>query len=235
MTAAILAVGVLAGCTTAKDEANPPAVTPSVSPSMVLDTVEGASGSAAADIVGFLITRPPSDYNRGLADIGHMDFITTRQDQDGVGDALSGPHLTINRDLDILPNGEDPTGGNQVTVRATVPVANGRIASADIDFTFTQHSSLAGREFSPESLRAALRTEMGAEVAFDSVAVTLSGAPVIAGTGYYIMLDERTGKLVMIDDKTMEQVAATVAQERQIVTTLQKFMSMLKSAETAHR
>jgi hypothetical protein len=235
LTAVVLTVGALAGCTTAKHQAEPPTVTASVTPPVDPDTVEGASASGAVQLVDFLIARPPSDYIRGLADVGDMDFITTRRDQDGVGDALSGPHLTIDRDLDILPNGEDPTGGNQITVRATVPVTNGRIASADLDFTFTQHSWLAGREFSPESLREALRTEMGTEVAFASLAVTLSGGPVIAGTGYYIMLDEKTGKLTVTDDKTSEQVPASTAQQRQIVTTLHKVLTMLASAETAQK
>jgi hypothetical protein len=117
----VLTVAALAGCTTAKHQAEPPTVGPA-SLRQRIRTPSRGPVRAAVQLVDFLIARPPSDYIRGLADVGDMDFITTRRDQDGVGDALFGPHLTIGRDLDIPPNGEDPTGGNQITVRATVPV-----------------------------------------------------------------------------------------------------------------
>jgi hypothetical protein len=230
-----LSVIVLVACSTVKGDVEPAPSMAEPTPSTTPDTVEGVSANAAIQVLDYLIARPPSDYVRGLADVGDMDFITTRRDQEGVGDALDGPHLSIDRDLDILPNGDDVEGGNEITASASVPVAGGRLARVDADFTFTQHSVLAQREFSPEILRTALRSEMGSNVAFASLFVTLNGQPVIAGTGYYLRFDEQTGGLTVIDEKTREQVPASAADERQIESALDQVLVLLKAAETARR
>lgn len=101
----------------------------------------------------FAVARQLVDLSTGLTltsvplfeDIG--GFLTTAGMDHGESDQrLLRPQIDLARDYDILPDGMDATGGNQLTVQASAPMDGDRYCFLALRFSFPQQSRLARYE-----------------------------------------------------------------------------------------
>lgn len=155
----------------------------------------GSAASVGAErLVRLLQQRSARDVRVTFQEYGGL--ITTQSDGMPPDELLDAPQLTVHRNLDVLPSGEDTVGGNEINISVSAPAGHGLISTVDITFTFDQYSSLSTGNLTLDKVRHAFDAEL-LNMTLSSIGVDLHLDPeAFAGTSEYVYFDFERGQFV---------------------------------------
>ncbi len=187
-------------------------------------------------LVELLGRRPKGSLWQSPEELGSDDLITTDRTPES-DDDVNGVELRTTRALDILPNGEDQLGGNELSVAGSVPTGFGRRNMISMRMKFTQYSTLASGSFTVDALLTELKQQRERRIRFSSISVALnwtgeeyaSAGP--KASSDFIRFDDATGRLVK--DNGAGPSKATAAQISRMMMTGRQVMAQLVKEEDA--